>query len=89
MQTNDPAVIHNTEHNSFEVHLESYTAELNYHISEDAILFTHTGVPSALEGRGIGSLLVSTGLKYAKENNLKVQSLCWFVDKYMQRHPNE
>jgi len=89
VQTNNPAVIHNTEQKSFEVHLESYTAELNYNISENVILFTHTGVPPALEGRGIGSLLVSAGLKYARENNLKVQSLCWFVDKYMQRHPNE
>ena len=82
-------VIHNTENHNFEVHLDSYTAELNYHLLGDTITFTHTGVPSALEGRGIGSLLVSAGLKYARENNLKVHSLCWFVDKYMQRHPNE
>jgi predicted GNAT family acetyltransferase len=84
-----PTVTHNLEHKSFEVHLDSQTAELNYYLSGDIITFTHTGVPAALEGRGIGSLLVSTGLKYAKENNFKVQSLCWFVDKYMQRHPNE
>ena len=82
-------VIHNTEQKSFEVHLDSHTAELNYFLSGDTITFTHTGVPSALEGRGIGSLLVSAGLKYSKENNLKVQSLCWFVDKYRQRHPDE
>ena len=88
MQTN-LTVIHNTEQKSFEVHLDSHTAELNYSLSADTITFTHTGVPSALEGRGIGSLLVSAGLKYAKENNLKVQSLCWFVDKYRQRHPDE
>ena len=88
MQTN-LTVIHNTEQKSFEVHLDSHTAELNYYLSADTITFTHTGVPPVLEGRGIGSLLVSTGLKYAKENNLKVQSLCWFVDKYRQRHPDE
>jgi len=88
VQTN-LAVIHNAERKSFEVHLDLHTAELNYYISGNAITFTHTGVPSALEGRGIGSLLVSAGLKYAKENNLKVQSLCWFVDKYRLRHPDE
>ncbi|MBI5966019.1 MAG: N-acetyltransferase [Chloroflexi bacterium] len=82
-------VIHNTERKSFEVHLDSYVAELNYYIGADTITFTHTGVPPAVEGQGIGSLLVSTGLKYARENNLKVQSLCWFVDKYRQRHPDE
>jgi len=31
-------------------------------------------------------LLVKTGLEYAKENNLKVQALCWFVAGYIQRH---
>jgi predicted GNAT family acetyltransferase len=89
MQNNDLVVNHNTKHNSFEVCLDSYTAELNYQLRGDTIIFTHTGMPSALEGRGIGKLLVQAGLKYARENNLKVQSLCWFVDKYMQRHPNE
>ncbi|MCX6057519.1 MAG: GNAT family N-acetyltransferase [Chloroflexi bacterium] len=82
-------VIHNTERKSFEVHLDSHKAELNYYLGGDTITFTHTGVPSALEGRGIGSLLVSSGLKYAKENNLNVKSLCWFVDKYRQRYPSE
>jgi len=85
----DLIVIHNTERKRFEVHVESHTAELTYHLSGNTILFTHTGVPMELEGRGIGSLLVSAGLKYARENNLKIESVCWFVDKYMQRHPNE
>jgi len=86
MQPNEFNVIHNTEHKRFEVHLEEHTAELNYRLSGDIIIFTHTGVPSALEGRGIGSLLVKTGLEYAKKNDLKVQTLCWFVDGYLQRH---
>jgi predicted GNAT family acetyltransferase len=89
MQTNNIKVIHNIDAHRFEVHVDSYLAELNYHLNGGGLIFTHTGVPSELEGRGIGSLLVRTGLKYARENNLKVQSLCWFVDKYMQRHPNE
>jgi predicted GNAT family acetyltransferase len=80
-------VIHNMEHNRFEVHLDSHTAELNYFLNGDTIIFTHTGVPPALERRGIGSLLVKTGLEYAKINNLKVQTFCWFVDKYVRRHP--
>jgi predicted GNAT family acetyltransferase len=86
MQTNELDVIHNMDQKRFEVHLDSQTAELNYRLSGGTIVFTHTGVPSALEGRGIGSLLVKTGLEYAKKNNLKVQTLCWFVDGYLQRH---
>jgi uncharacterized protein len=87
MQATKFNVIHNMERNSFEVHLDSHTAELSYRLNGNIIIFTHTGVPSALEGRGIGSLLVKTGLEYAKKNNLKVQTFCWFVDKYIRRHP--
>jgi predicted GNAT family acetyltransferase len=86
VQSNDFKVIHNTEHKRFEVHLDEHTAELTYRLNGNIIIFTHTGVPSAWEGRGIESLLVKTGLEYAKKNDLKVQTLCWFVYGYLQRH---
>ncbi len=89
MQTDNITVIHNIDKHRFEIHIDPYTAELNYRLYDDGIIFTHTGVPSPLEGRGLGRLLVKAGLRHARENNLKVQSLCWFVDKYMQRHPDE
>jgi uncharacterized protein len=87
MQKNELNVIHNTDLKRFEVHFDSHIAELKYQLLGGTIVFTHTGVPPALEGRGIGSSLVKTGLEYAKENNLKVQALCWFVSGYLQRHP--
>lgn len=89
MQTNDLTVIHDAQRKRFEIHVEPFTAELTYSMNGDTIIFLHTGVPTALEGRGIGSLLVKAGLEYVRKNSLKVQTLCWFVDKYMQRHPNE
>jgi uncharacterized protein len=80
-------VIHNQSQKRFEIQLDSHLAELTYYLQGDTIIFTHTGVPPALEGRGIGSLLVKAGLQYAADNKLKVRSQCWFVDKYIQRHP--
>ena len=80
-------VIHNKSRNRFEIQIESYTAELTYRLQGDTILFTHTGVPPALEGQGIGSKLVQTGLEYARANNLRVKSICWFVSGYIQRRP--
>jgi predicted GNAT family acetyltransferase len=83
----DLPVTHNTDLNRFEAQLNGHTAELTYQMSGNTIIFTHTGVPSALEGQGIGGLLVKAGLEYARENKLKVQALCWFVNGYIQRHP--
>ncbi len=80
-------VLHNESKNRFEIQINSHTAVLAYATQGKTILFTHTGVPPALEGRGIGSKLVKTGLEYARANNLKVKSTCWFVNKYIERHP--
>ncbi len=80
-------VIHNRSEKRFEIEIDSHLAILDYHLQGNSITFTHTGVPPALERRGIGSLLVKTGLQYAKDNNLKILSQCWFVDKYIQHHP--
>ncbi len=80
-------IIHNSDQHRFETTLEAQTAELSYQILGKTILFTHTGVPSELEGRGIGSALVKAGLEYARANHLKVKTTCWFVRGYLDRHP--
>lgn len=87
MDKNSLAVIHNETEHRFEVHVESHMAELAYILREGKITFTHTGVPPELERNGIGSMLVKAGLEYARANQLKVESHCWFVSKYIQRHP--
>jgi hypothetical protein len=80
-------VIHNKSQKHFEIQIDSHLAVLDYVMQGTTITFIHTGVLPALEGHGIGSLLAKTGLQYAKDNSLKIQSLCWFVDKYIQHHP--
>lgn len=80
-------VHHRPEQNRFEITAQGETAVLEYMLNGSTIIFTHTGVPPALEGQGIGSKLAKAGLEYARANGLKIRSLCWFVDKYIQRHP--
>jgi predicted GNAT family acetyltransferase len=79
-------VRHNTAENRFEVQTEGQVAVLNYSQRGDTLTFTHTGVPTELEGRGIGSQLVHAGLEYAREKGFKVVPLCWFVAGYIERH---
>lgn len=87
MQTKDINVIHNVKRKQFEIHIDSQVSELAYYLNGNIIIFTHTGVPPALEGQGLGSRLVKAGLQYARDNNLKVESMCWFVSGYIERHP--
>ena len=79
-------VTHNSENRRFEIITDGHLAVLDYLLKGDIIIFTHTGVPPAIGGRGLGSQLVKTGLDYARENGLQVRSLCWFVSKYIRLH---
>ena len=80
-------VSHNHEKQRFELAVNRHLAVLNYMLHGELITFTHTGVPPAIEGRGIGSRLVETGLNYARENKLRVRSTCWFVSKFIRYNP--
>jgi len=84
---NDLTVLHLPEQNRFEIRVDNLTAELTYSLHDDTITFLHTGVPSELEGQGIGAKLAKAGLEYAHSNGFKIRSLCWFVSGYLQRHP--
>lgn len=79
-------VIHNSNAQRFEIHINEYKPVLDYRLHNKTITFTHTGVPKELEGNGIGSLIVRAGLDYAREEGYKVIPLCSFVDAYIQRY---
>lgn len=86
MMTAECTVQHYPELNRFEIRIGEYVAELLYTLKDGVITFTHTGVPPALEGRGLGSKLARAGLEYARQHGLKVVSTCWFINGYLDRN---
>jgi predicted GNAT family acetyltransferase len=54
----------------------------------DRIVFTHTVVDDAFEGRGVGSTLVRAALDAVREEGLRVVPQCPFVKSYIERHPD-
>jgi uncharacterized protein len=77
----------NPAESRFETSVDGITAFAEYRLDGDRITFTHTIVPKALEGRGIGSALVRAALGAARERGLKVVPRCSFVAAWMRRHP--
>jgi len=71
----------------FELHAHGEIAVLVYEKTQDLLRLIHTEVPQALEGKRVGSKLVSAVLRFAQENNLNVVPLCPFVAQYVMRHP--
>lgn len=86
MENND--LIINEERKRFELQVEGHTAFIEFLISKDNVMFlTHTSVPKASEGKGVGSKIVLKTLNYIKDNNYKLAPLCPFVAKYLVKHP--
>ena len=51
------------------------------------VTFTHTVVPPAIGGHGVGSRLVRGALDLVRDAGLKVIPQCPFVRAYIERHP--
>ncbi|MDL1902761.1 N-acetyltransferase [Anaerolineae bacterium CFX9] len=80
-------VRNNADAKRFEVALDGELAMIEYMIAGKNIIFTHTEVPPAFEGRGIANRMAKVALDYAVEAGYKIQPLCPFVKRYIQRHP--
>jgi uncharacterized protein len=80
-------VEHNREASRFEAVVDGHLCVCQYRMLGRLMMFTHTGVPHALRGRGIAADLVRAALAHAREKGYKVRPDCSYVEAYMQRHP--
>ena len=77
----------NVDRKRFEIDLGDGTfAFADYNLLAGKIMFTHTEVPQAHEGKGLGGALIRAGLGAARERGLKVIPICPFFAAYMQKH---
>ncbi|WP_099464002.1 MULTISPECIES: GNAT family N-acetyltransferase [Parabacteroides] len=85
----DYELIDNETHHQYEFHVDKYIPKIEYIKSKNGeIYLTHTEVPIALEGKGIGSQLVEKVLKDIEKQELRLVPLCPFVAGYLQKHPD-
>ena len=77
----------NPERHRFEINLgDGSFAIAEYTLPAGKIMFTHTEVPEAHEGQGLGTKLIRFALDAARERGLKVIPICPFFAAYMQEH---
>lgn len=79
-------VIENEAAKRFEIHIGEHVAFVDYMKAGSNIIYSHTDVPPALEGNGVGSKLAKHVLDYAVANGYKVQPLCPFIARYVREH---
>jgi predicted GNAT family acetyltransferase len=86
----DPTVRDNPDRHRFEIDLgDGSFAIAEYTLPAGKIMFTHTEVPDAHAGKGIGKTLIRFALDAARERGLKVIPICPFFAAYMQKHAEE
>ena len=73
----------------FELEVGGDTAVAYYRLEPGVITFTHTEVPPALSGQGIGSRLARGALNNVRARGLKVVAKCEFMGSYIAKHPEQ
>src|SRR3954463_1663930 len=80
----------NADQHRFEIELgDGSFAIAEYTLPQGKIVFTHTEVPPAHEGQGLGSALIRFALASARERGLQVIPICPFFAAYMKKHAEE
>lgn len=80
-------IFHDTEKRRFETRVNVFIAFVEYNLFKQGINYTHTEVPTELEGKGIGSFLAKHVLDCAREKHLRMMPLCPFIKNYIARPP--
>lgn len=80
-------LVDNSNKKRYEFQLPEHTPLIEYIRTKDKIYLTHTEVPTALEGQGIGRELVRQVLEDIKAKDLTLIPLCPFVAAYIKENP--
>lgn len=88
MTTTTPiAITDNPAQHRYEATLDGTLAGFaEYNLLTDAILFSHTEVLPAHEGKGVGSALAKHVLDDARARQLHVIPVCQFIAGYIRKH---
>ena len=80
-------VRHNAAARRYELDTDNGLAIAVYREQGDHMIFTHTEVPPADEGKGFASRLVGAALADARKRGFKIVPACSYVVAYVRRHP--
>ena len=79
-------VVDNKAAQRYEAEVSGELAVVEYQLTGDRIIFTHTEVPRPLEGHGVAAKLAQTALDDARARHLTVVPRCPYIASYIKRH---
>ena len=79
---------HDGARHRFTTTVDGHEAYVEYERQGDVMTITHTIVPSAIGGRGIGGDLVRHAMDHARADGLRVEPACSYADAWLRKHPD-
>jgi uncharacterized protein len=89
MTTTNHTIAHEPDELRFVIYTPEGEAVQLYEWDNLALVITHTEVPEALEGQGLGSALAKHVLQFADDQGLKIKPYCPFMEDYLHEHAPE
>jgi uncharacterized protein len=84
----DIKVVDDPQQSRFEIWAGEVMAGFSgYRLAPGKIVFTHTEIGPAFEGKGLGGTLATAALDAARERSLGIEPLCPFIAAYVKSHP--
>lgn len=84
----DVQVTNHPEAGRYEAHVDGALAGFaEYALDGERMVFTHTEVGDAYEGRGVGSALAKFALDDVRATGRKAVPRCQFIKGWIERHP--
>jgi hypothetical protein len=81
-------VIRNDEASRYEVHVDGQLAGFaEVRDRQGRVVFTHTEIDDAFEGKGLGSTLAAGALDDVRARGQRVAPMCSFIAGWIDRHP--
>jgi hypothetical protein len=80
-------IINDKQGSRFVMKVEGNEVYVLYTEDKETIDLYSTHTPSELRGQGLAAKVVSAAIEYAKEKKLMVIPSCWYVRKFLEKHP--
>ena len=79
----DIEVKHDSKNERFIANIDGEEAYASYSLHDDVLKLYSTFTPHHLRGQGIAETIVEHVFNYARENNLKVEPACSYVQTFL------
>lgn len=89
MTTAAIAVVDDRVARTIQARADGHLAFVEHRLIKGAIMCTHSEVPEALGGCGLGSALIQAGRKAARQRELEVMPVCPSFAAWFSKHPED